>query len=185
MNLAARVAFTRHRQVRWRGRIVIGGGVVLAIVHAALLHRLNLEDFTPDLHTVAALFLGLFASRHGRYGPSLVFGLIRDFFSLGLLGSYAVLYSLLHKVAGRAREKLDPERPGNVFVMAVIGTFLVNFGYHVMLAIGGDGVGWSRAITRCASTAIATGPLAVLLFPIAHFALDKLGAKRSGGFWNI
>lgn len=185
MTAAARAAYPRNREVKWRGRIVIGGGVLLALVHAALLHHLKLEDFTPDLYTVAALFLGLFASRHGRYGPSLVFGLIRDFFSLGLLGSYAVLYSLLHKAAGRAREKFDPERVGNVFIMAVIGTFLVNFGYHVMLALAGDGVGWSRALARCAGTAVATGPLAVLLFPIWHWLLGKCGAKRSGPFWNI
>jgi rod shape-determining protein MreD len=185
MDYARRPVFTKGREVQWRGRIVIGGGVALSVLHAVFLHRLGLEDFTPDVYTLAALFIGLFASRHGRYGPSLIFGLIRDFFSIGLLGSYAVLYSLLHKAAGKAREKFDPFKPGNVFVMAVIGTFLVNFGYHVMLALAGDGIGWHRALARCAGCAVATGPLAVLLFPLAHFTLEKLGARMNGGYWNF
>ncbi len=185
MAYAHRAIFTRTRQTQWRGRIVIGGGLVLSLAHALALPRLGLHDFTPDLYTVAALFIGLFASRHGRYGPSLVFGLIRDFFSLGLLGSYAVLYSLLHKAAGRAREKFDPFKPVNVFIMALIGTFLVNLGYHSMLALAGDGVGWTRAIHRCACMAVGTGPLAVLLFPVAHFTLEKLGAREEGGYWNF
>lgn len=185
MTYAYRSVFTKSREVQWRGRIVIGGGLLLSIAHAMLLHRLGWEDFTPDLFTVAALFIGLFASRHGRYAPSLVFGLIRDFFSLGLLGSYAVLYSLLHKAAESARHKFDPFKPVNVFVMAMIGTFLVNLGYHMMLALAGDGVGWHRGLARCAACAVATAPLAVLLFPLAHLSLEKLGARMNGGYWNI
>jgi rod shape-determining protein MreD len=185
MAYARRAIFTKSRETQWRGRVIIGGGLLLSVLHALLLPRLGLEDFTPDLYTVGALFIGLFASRSGRYGPSLVFGLIRDFFSLGLLGSYAVLYSLLHKAAGRAREKFDPYKPANVFTMALIGTFLVNFGYHGMLALAGDGVGWSRALTRCACMAVASAPVAVLAYPGVHFALEKLGARNDGGYWNF
>ncbi|MCB9932943.1 MAG: rod shape-determining protein MreD [Planctomycetes bacterium] len=175
----------RTQPPRYRWRIVAGGGLLLAAVHTLLLHRLKLGDFTPDLYSVFALYLGLFASRQGRYVPSLALGLIRDFFSLGLLGSYGVLYSLLHKAAGRARGKLDPERPLNVFIMALGGTFLVNFGYHSMLALSGEGIGWSRALARCASVAAASAPPAVLLYPVAHYLLHKLRVGRSGGYWNI
>ncbi len=184
MAYIARAAYrTRNPQYRWR--IVFGGGLTLSFVHAVLLPGLHLEEFTPDLYSVFALYLGLFASRQGRYTPSLALGLVRDFFSIGLLGTYGVLYSLLHKAAHKAREKFDPEKPINVFIMAAIGTFLVHFGYHGMLVVGGDGIGWSRALVRCASTAVASAPFAVLLFPIAHFALDRMGVDRAGDFWNI
>jgi rod shape-determining protein MreD len=175
----------RSQTPQYRWRIVVGGGFALAAVHAMLLHRLNAGDFAPDLYSIFALYIGLFASRHGRYTPSLVLGLIRDFFSIGLLGSYAVLYSLLHKVAGRARGKLDPEKPLNVFIMALIGTFLVNFGYHGMLVFSGDGIGWSRALVRCASIAIASAPFAVALFPLFHLGLHALGVERQGGYRNF
>lgn len=181
--LASRSRFNATPQYRWR--IVIGGGLLLAGVHAMLLHRLNMGAFTPDLFSIFALYLGLFASRHGRYTPCLALGLIRDFFSIGLLGSYGVLYSLLHKAANKTRDKLDPEKPINVFIMALIGTFLVNFGYHGMLVIGGDGIGWSRALVRCASISVASAPFAVFLFPLAHFGLDRLEVKRNGDCWNI
>jgi rod shape-determining protein MreD len=185
MATATKPIFTRSGQMQWRVRVILGGGLALSVIHALLLRELALEDFTPDLFTVGALYIGLFASRSGRYAPSLAFGLIRDFFSLGLLGSYAVLYSLLHKAAGRAREKFDPYKPANVFIMALVGTFLVNLGYHAMLAMAGDGVGWSRAVTRCASMAVGTAPVAVLAFPAMHFALEKLGARNDGGYWNF
>ncbi|MCA8916485.1 MAG: rod shape-determining protein MreD [Planctomycetes bacterium] len=175
----------RSQTPRYRWRIVAGGGLVLACIHTLLLHRLKLGDFTPDLYAVFALYLGLFASRQGRYVPCLVLGLIRDFFSIGLIGSYAVLFSLLHKAAGRARRKLDPDKLLNVFIMCLIGTFLVNFGYHGMLVISGYGVGWSRALVRCASIAAASAPVAVLVYPLAHMCLHRLGVGRSGGYWNI
>ena len=175
----------RSQTPQYRWRIVCGGGLLLAVVHTMLLRRLRMGEFTPDLYSIFALYLGLFASRQGRYVPCLVLGLIRDFFSIGLLGSYGVLYSLLHKAAGRARGKLDPERIINIFIMALIGTFLVNFGYHGMLVIGGNGIGWTRALARCASTAAASAPLAVFIYPLMHFALDKLRVNRIGGFWNI
>ncbi|MBZ0137799.1 MAG: rod shape-determining protein MreD [Planctomycetes bacterium] len=175
----------RSQTPQYRWRIVVIGGLTMAGAHAMLLHRLDAGDFTPDLFSIFALYVGLFASRHGRYTPSLVLGLIRDFFSIGLLGSYGVLYSLLHKVAERARGKLDPERPLNVFLMALTGTFLVNFGYHAMLVIAGDGIGWTRALARCASIAIASAPFAVALFPLFHLGLDTLRVDRQGGYWNF
>lgn len=175
----------RSQTPQYRWRIVVGGGLLLAAVHAMLLHRLGWGDFTPDLFSIFALYIGLFASRHGRYTPALILGLIRDFFSIGLIGSYGVLYSLLHKAAGRTRGKLDPDKPLNVFIMAVIGTFLVNFGYHGMLVISGDGIGWSRALVRCASVAIASAPFAVALFPLIHLGLDALRVDRQGGYWNF
>ncbi|MCZ7606075.1 MAG: rod shape-determining protein MreD [Planctomycetota bacterium] len=175
----------RNLQPRYRWRIVVGGGLLLAAVHAMLLHRLRLGDFTPDLYSVFALYLGLFASRQGRYLPCLALGLIRDFFSLGLLGSYGVLYSLLHKAAGRTRGKMDPENPLVILLMALAGTFLVNFGYHGMLVVSGEGVGWTRALLRCACVALASAPLALFLYPLLHFLLHRLGVGRSGGYWNI
>jgi rod shape-determining protein MreD len=175
----------RNLQPRYRWRIVVGSGLLLAAVHAMLLHRLNLGDFTPDLYSVFALYLGLFASRQGRYLPCLVLGLIRDFFSLGLLGSYGVLYSLLHKAAGRTRGKLDPENPLVILLMALAGTFLVNFGYHGMLVGSGEGIGWTRALLRCACVALASAPFALFLYPLLHFLLQRLGVGRSGGCWNI
>jgi len=185
MSLAARVAFTRRPEVRYRWRIVVGGGILMAILHAMVLGRLGLEDFTPDLFSLFALFLGLYASREGRYTPSLVLGLVRDFFSLGLLGSYGVLFSLLHKFAGKARLKFDPDKPVNLFILALAGTFLVNFGYHVMLALAGDGVGWQRALARCGATATVTAPLALILFPLAHLLLARLKVPRQGPYWCI
>jgi rod shape-determining protein MreD len=176
-------ARTHAPQYRWR--IVVGGGLVLAALHTLVLHRLKLGDFTPDLYSVFALYLGLFASRSGRYVPCLVLGLIRDFFSIGLLGSYGVLYSLLHKAAERGRGKLDPEKPLNVFTLALIGTFLVNFGYHGMLVISGEGIGWSRAVVRCACMAAASAPVAVFIYPLFHWLLGRLRVGRAGGYWNI
>jgi rod shape-determining protein MreD len=183
VNAAAYRVRSQAPQYRWR--IVVVGGLALAALHAFVLHRMGAGDFTPDIYSVFALYLGLFASRSGRYVPCLALGLIRDFFSVGLLGSYGVLYSLLHKAAEKARAKFDPEKPLNVFTMALIGTFLVNFGYHGMLVVSGDGIGWSRAVVRCASMAAASAPVAVFLYPLFHLLLGRLGVNRSGGYWNI
>ena len=183
MNAQAYRARTHAPQYRWR--IVTVAGLVLAAAHTLLLHRLKLGDFTPDLYSVFALYLGLFASRSGRYVPCLVLGLIRDFFSVGLLGSYGVLYSLLHKAAERGRGKLDPDKPLNVFTLALFGVFLVNFGYHGMLVISGEGIGWSRAVVRCACMAAASAPVAVMIYPLFHWLLARLGVGRAGGYWNI
>ena len=182
----ARTAVLRNAEPQYRWRIIFVSGVLLSMIHALLLPRLNLGAFTPDIFSVVALYFGMFANRKGRYLPSLALGLMRDFFSLGLLGSYAVLFSLLHKFAAKARLKLDPSRLSNVFILAVIGTFLVNFGYHVMLALSGSGIGWTASITRCGCTAIASGLPAVLMFPIFHSLLARAGVARvSGGYLNF
>ena len=171
---------------RYRLRIIAGAGLALTLVQSIGLPAIGWGDFAPDLFTVFALFLGLFASRHGRYLPSLLLGLVRDFFSLGLLGSYAVLFSLLHKASSRAREKLDPEKPLNVLLMAFIGVFAVNFGYHLMLASSGAGIGWSSALVRCFGIALSSAPFAMALFPVLHWALHKAGIQPiAGGFWNF
>lgn len=181
-----RTAVLRNAEPQYRWRIVIIGGVILSAIHALLLPKLLLGLFTPDIFSVCALYIGLFSNRKGRYLPSLALGLMRDFFSLGLLGSYGVLFSLLHKFAARMRLKLEPERLTNVFFMAIIGTFLVNFGYHVMLSLSGAGIGWTASVIRSACIALSSGVCAVLLFPIFHSLLRKLGVARvSGGYLNF
>lgn len=182
--IAARITSRGAPQYRWR--FVLVAGLALSAIHTLLLPRLRLGEYTPDLFTLLALYIGLFASRQGRYWPCLVLGLIRDFFSMGLLGSYAVLFSLLHKFAGRLRMKLDPDRIPNALLFGFSGVFLVNFGYHFMLAFGGDGVGWSVALWRCTATALVTAPFAVPLFPLLHWTLGQLGVHRTqGGFLNF
>lgn len=169
---------------RYRWRLVLGSALLLAALHAFALPRLGLGIYTPDLFSLVAVYIGLFASRHGRYWPSLVFGLVRDAFSIGLLGSYAVLYSLLHKFNGRVRGKLDPETLPNAVLLTFIGVFLSNFGYHFMLAAAGDGIGWSAALWRCLVTAGVTAPFAAPLFPLMHRGLAALrvGRDQAGCF---
>lgn len=182
----ARAFLERSTAPRWRWRIVIGGGLACAAIHALVLPRLQLGEYTPDLFTLFALYVGLFASRQGRYWPSLVLGLVRDFFSMGLLGTYAVLFGLLHKFAGKLRAKLDPDSPPIALVLSFAGVFLVNFGYHFMLALGGHGVGWTVALWRCTASALVTAPFAIPLFPLMHWVLGALGFQRSqGGYFNF
>lgn len=183
---AAHVFLERSSAPRYRWRLVFGLGVVCAALHALVLPRLHLQEYTPDLFTLSALYVGLYASRHGRYWPSLVLGLLRDFFSMGLLGTYAVLFSLLHKYCGRLRTKLDPDRLPCALFFGFSGVFLVNFGYHFMLAVGGNGVGWSVALWRCTATALVSAPFAVPLFPLLHWLLGLLGLQRGqGGLRNF
>jgi hypothetical protein len=33
--------------------------------------------------------------------------------------------------------------------------------------------------------AVASAPVAVLAYPGVHFALEKLGARNDGGYWNF
>ncbi|HRJ78103.1 MAG: rod shape-determining protein MreD [Planctomycetaceae bacterium] len=173
-----------HPQYRWR--LVLGVGLLCGVLHAALLRRLDLGEWQPDIFSIAALYFSLYANRQGRYLPCLVLGLVRDFLSLGLLGSYAVLYSLLHKLASKARLRLDPDHFVNAAAMAFVGTFLVNFGYHAMLALSGDGIGWSRAAMRCLSMACASAPLAPFVFVLANHGLGRLGVQRlAGGYVNV
>ncbi|MCC6573104.1 MAG: rod shape-determining protein MreD [Planctomycetes bacterium] len=170
--------------IRWG--IVFVGGCALALIHAFSLPTLQLDDATPDLFTLGALFLALYAHREGRYLPCLMLGLVRDCVSLGLLGSYAVLYGLLWKFASRLRARFDPDHPLNAAVFSLAGVFLVNLGYHVMLALSGDGIGWGRALMRCLTVACATAPLSVLLFPLGRAMLASWGVQRGqGGFFNI
>ena len=186
MAYAYRAAWARSQGPVCRWRIIVGSGISLAMLQAMVFTPDRFGDFTPDLYSIMALYFALFASRHGRYVPSLALGLIRDFLSMGLIGTYGVLYSLLHKASEKARGKLDPDRLPNILIMAVAGTFLVNFGYHAMLVVAGDGIGWSNAITRWGSIALATGPFAVFLYPLIHFALGRVGIPRAaGGYWNI
>lgn len=183
---AARAFLERTRAPRMRWRLVLGGGMVCSALHALALPRLELGTYTPDLFTLFALYVGLYASRQGRYWPSLVLGLVRDFFSMGLIGTYAVLFSLLHKYCGRLRGKLDPDRLPCALFFGFSGVFLVNFGYHFMLAFGGDGVGWSVALWRCTATALVTAPFAVPVFPLLHQLLGLLGlGSPQGGFRNF
>ncbi len=182
----ARAFLERSSSPRGRWRLVIGLGLLFSGVHALALPRLNLGEYTPDLFTLFALYVGLFASRHGRYWPSLVLGLVRDFFSMGLIGTYAVLYSLLHKFSGKLRGKLDPDFPPIGLLFGFTGVFLVNFGYHFMLSFGGDGVGWSVALWRCTATALVTAPFAIPVFPLLHWLLTSLGYQRTqGGYFNF
>ena len=59
-------------------------------------------------------------------------------------------------------------------------------GYHAMLALSGDGIGWSRALVRCAATGASSALFAVPLFTLAHYGLAKVGVRRlPGGFWNV
>lgn len=176
----------RRDEPRLRWRLVLGSGLALCAIHVLALPRLNLGHYTPDLFTLVALYIGLYAHRQGRYWPSLVFGLMRDFFSLGLLGSYAVLYSLLHKFAGRVRLKLDPDNLPIAVLLAFVGVFLVNVGYHFMMALSGAGVGWSAGLWRCFAMAAVTAPFAVPIFPLLHLGLRGLGFSRlQGGYWGF
>lgn len=172
------LTLARRDEPRYRWRLVIGAGVVLCLLHGLALPLLKLGQYTPDLFTLVALYIGLYASRQGRYWPSLVLGLVRDMASLGLLGTYAVLFSLLHKTADKFRTKLDPDRLPVAMLYTFGGVFLVNFGYHFMLALSGAGIGWSVALGRCAATALATAPFAVPLFPLMHSGLRALGVPR-------
>jgi rod shape-determining protein MreD len=177
---------TRRDEPQYRWRLVLGSGIALLAIHTMALPRFNLGHYTPDLFTLVALYIGLYAHRQGRYWPSLVFGLMRDFFSLGLLGSYAVLYSLLHKFAGRVRLKLDPDSPPIAIMLTFIGVFLVNFGYHFMMALSVAGVGWSEGLWRCLTTAAVTAPFAMPIFPLMHFGLRAMGMRRlQGGYWGF
>lgn len=55
-----------------------------------------------------------------------------------------------------------------------------------MLAIAGDGIGWTRALMRCLMIASATAPLAPFAFTLANHELSRLGVPRiAGGFYNI
>lgn len=170
----------------YRWRLVLGMGVLCGLLHTTVLRWVDFGLWQPDLFSLLALYFSLYANRQGRYLPCLILGLIRDFMSLGLLGSYAVLYSLLHKVASKARLRLDPDNLANTLLMAFMGTFLVNFGYHMMLAISGDGIGWTRATLRCLMIASATAPLAPFAFALANHGLGRLGVSRiAGGYMNI
>lgn len=102
----------------WRWRLVLFAGLSCAIVHATVLRLIPFGEWQPDLFSLLALYFALYANREGRYLPCLILGLIRDFMSLGLLGSYAVLYSLLHKAASRMRVRLDPDNFLALTVMA-------------------------------------------------------------------
>ncbi|MCC6464190.1 MAG: hypothetical protein IT463_02490 [Planctomycetes bacterium] len=176
----------RNNEAHWRWRVTLGLGLVLAALHGLVLPRLCAPEYRPDLFTLFAVYLSLFSARQGRYWHLLALGLLRDLFSLGLLGSYGVLYSLLYKGIGRARGKLDPERPGNTLLFGFAGVFAVNVGYHVTLVASGDGVGWSAAFTRCLITAAVTAPWALPTFVLAHYALEKLKCPRApGGCWAI
>jgi rod shape-determining protein MreD len=171
---------------RFRWAILCTLGAACGLLHATLWRRIPFGEWQPDLFSLLALYYALYANRQSRYLPCLILGLIRDFLSLGLLGSYAVLYSLLHKAASRARVRLDPDNFLNAVLMAAAGTFLVNFGYHMMLAIAGDGIGWARALARCAMIACATAPLAPFAFVLGNFVLARLGVQRvAGGFVNV
>lgn len=183
---AARAFMERSSAPRLRWRLVAGFGLLGGVLHTLVLPRTHLGEYTPDLFTLFALYVGLYASRQGRYWPSLVLGLIRDFFSMGLIGTYAVLFSLLHKFSGKLRRKLDPDRVPNALLFGFTGVFLVNFGYHFMLAFGGDGVGWSVALWRCTATALVTAPFAVPVFPLLHWLMGNLGLSRTqGGYLNF
>lgn len=170
----------------WRWRLVLFAGLSCALLHATVLRLIPFGEWQPDLFSLLALYFALYANREGRYLPCLILGLIRDFMSLGLLGSYAVLYSLLHKVASRMRVRLDPDNFLALTFMAFAGTLCVNFGYHLMLAIAGDGIGWTRALVRCLMIASATAPLAPFAFTLANHGLSRMGVPRiAGGFYNI
>lgn len=168
--------------VRWP--LVFGAGFALALLHAFTLPQLGMDDATPDLFSLAAVFMALYGHRDGRYLPCLMLGLVRDCASLGLLGSYAVLYGLLWKFTSRLRARLDPDHPLSAVLITFAGVFCVNLGYHVMLALSGDGIGWGRALARCVAVSVATAPLSAPLFSLGRSLLTSFGIPRNaGGFY--
>ncbi len=170
--------------LRWP--LMFGAGFALALLHAFTLPQLGLDDATPDLFSLAAVFMALYAHRDGRYLSCLMLGLVRDCASLGLLGSYAVLYGLLWKFASRLRARLDPDHPLNAVLITFAGVFCVNLGYHVMLALSGDGIGWGRALARCLAVSVATAPLSAPLFALGRSLLTSFGIPRNaGGFYSL
>lgn len=186
MAYAYRSSWKGSAPVRGRWRLLIPAALVLNALHVLLLGRLSPDGVSADLFSLFALYVGLYASREGRYGPCLVLGLMRDACSLGLLGSYAVLYALLYKFASRARERFHPDNPLNALGLALVGVFLVNFGYHGMLALSGGGIGWTRATLRCLEIAAYTALPAPIAFPLLHRLLAWLGFERSPvGLWNF
>lgn len=169
-----------------RNAVMYGGGLVISLLCVMLLNRISLWGEWPDLPTLYVLFFALFGNPRGRYGPAMMIGFARDLFSGGPLGTYAILYGLMHRFISPRRQMLFRENPITQALVAAVVVFAVNVGYHASMVIVGVGIGWSEAFYRSMKIALISAPLMPALCIVMVLLFEKLKISRlPGGNYNV
>lgn len=150
------------------------------------LRLLETAGARPDILTALALYFTLWTNPRGRYLPCMALGLMRDMFSVGPVGTYAILYSLLYRLLESRRHRIP--RTGMLSQLAIgfLGTVAINVGYHAALVVFGDGVGWRYALVQGLLTAMLSAPLMLVVVYVMSVGLKGLGVRKlPGNMFNV
>ena len=171
---------------RYRMTLIAGGGLAFALASVLLFPRVGVLGVWPDVMTLYALFFTLFNNERGRYLPCMALGLLRDVFSAGPFGTYAILYGLLYRLLMSRRKSLYRDNPLTLLAIAFLAVVLINLGYHATLVMTGAGIGWTDAGLRALSLGAVTAPFMLPLTWLMKAGLARAGVERMpGGLMNV
>lgn len=182
-----RRGFGKVRRPVYRYRLVIGGGGILVLLTILVLYRLSLFGVWPDVVTLYALFFILYGNhRQGGYVPVMLLGLVRDFFSIGTFGTYAILYGLLHKALANRKGLAFRESAIALLILGGLSVFAVNMGYYLLMVIRGLGSGMTFGMVKSSLIAGVSAPLMPLLTLMMTGLLEFLRVEKlKEGSFNI
>lgn len=179
-----RVSGLPHPQ--YRNTIFLGGGFLLSLLSATLFSRFLVFGVWPDVVTLYALFLTLYGNGRGRYVPCMALGLMRDMLSAGPIGTYAILYGVMHRLIAPRRKSLYRDNPFTLALLAVGVVAALNLSYHFSMVFIGAGIGWSSALSRGLLIGIVSGPLMPLLSWLMKSMFRRFGIERLPcGAYNV
>ncbi|MCA8938932.1 MAG: hypothetical protein KDB07_03955, partial [Planctomycetes bacterium] len=150
-------------------------------------YQITLFGVWPDLVTLYALFFILYGNhKEGGYIPVMLLGLLRDVFSIGVPGTYAILYGLLHKLLAGRKGIAYRDSAIALVVLGAFAVFAVNFGYYMLLVVNKLGSGLGYGVWRSALMSMVSAPLMPVLVLGMSALLELLRVEKTKeGCFNI
>jgi len=129
-------------------------------------HLLGGSAFSVDVLLICVLYYGLNQGPLVGQGMGIVWGLLNDASSLGLLGMHALLYALAGYAAGMLRRQLDETKlwTQGIFTLAIsLGYSLLYLGLDHLFSGSDRSFSWGTALHP-----FVNGCLAPVLFWLLH-----------------
>jgi rod shape-determining protein MreD len=100
--------------------------VVVALAETTVLNVAAVGGVRPDLALIFVFFLAFYGKQDEVFFASWVVGLIKDLFSAGPLGAYALIYAACGYQACRLAQKLFKENPFTQVLVGLPAALMVN-----------------------------------------------------------
>jgi rod shape-determining protein MreD len=141
---------------------------ILVLLETTFLPVVAVNGIRPDLAFVYVLFLAFYSTPTEGFLAFWLVGLVKDLFSAGPLGAYALIYAAYGYELSGLTQKLFRENPVTQIVLALPSAFIVNgvyllamvFAYYPQIAVP---VAARSAFICAVYTAAITPPLLFLM----------------------